>query len=123
MTRLMLLILAALLALVAPAAAINFLQDYDPSTKAGDPAWFAFAVTPSDSADLAEYCTALWVGSAGNVAVVMAGQEIPGMTAAAANAVSVTFAGVNAGQWLPIRIGRVMATNTTATSSLVCVYR
>ena len=121
--RWFLLTLCALLALAVPAAAINLLQDYDPSTKAGDPAWFADAVTVSDSADLAHYCTALWVGSAGNVAVVMAGALPAGQSTAAALAAAVTFAGVNAGQWLPIRVLRVMATNTTATSSLVCVYR
>ena len=104
------------LALGALAAIDSPITRYGPSTEAGDPAYDALAVTPSDSADLSWYSTALWVGGAGNVAVVMAAQHQPGMTSTAASAVAVTFTGVPAGTWLPIRAGRVMNTNTTATS-------
>lgn len=74
------------------------------------PAWTAVAVTPADS-DLAAMPTkALYVGVAGNVAVVMAG-----------GGSAVTFVGVPAGAILPIRVDRVNSTNTTATS-IVALY-
>jgi hypothetical protein len=120
--RRLLFTLCALLALAAPAAAINLLQDYDPSTKAGDPAWFADAITPSDSADLAHYCTAVWVGGSGNLFAVTAGALVPGESVAAASSTATLFQGINSGQWMPVRVGRIMASNTTATE-IVCVYR
>jgi hypothetical protein len=75
------------------------------------PAWEAVAVTPSDEADISlAPCRALYVGGAGDVAVVMAGGEA-----------AVTFAGVTAGAILPIRVDRVNSTNTTATA-IVALY-
>jgi hypothetical protein len=74
-----------------------------------DPASNAVAVTPNDSTDLTYTCRALFVGGAGNLAVVMAGGQ------------TITFTGVTAGALLPIRASRVMATNTTATS-IVAVW-
>ncbi len=68
----------------------------------------AVAVTPSDSTELAP-CRALYVGGAGNVAVVMKGGA------------SVTFTGATAGSILPIRVTKVMSTNTTATA-IVAIY-
>lgn len=74
------------------------------------PAWTAVAVTPADS-DLATMPTrGLYVGAAGNVAVVMAG-----------GGSAVTFVGVPAGTFLPLRVDRVNSTNTTATS-IVALY-
>lgn len=71
------------------------------------------AVTPSDTVDIAKvdyaYPRALWIGVAGNVAVVT-----PDGTAA-------TYVGVAAGTLLPIQTRRVNATNTTATD-LVAIY-
>lgn len=64
----------------------------------------AFAVTPSDSADI-NATRALYIGAAGDVAVVMAD-----------DASEVTFVGVTAGAILPVRVSRVKATGTTATS-------
>ena len=64
----------------------------------------AEAVTPSDTTKLSAVTRALYVGGAGNVAVLMA----DGSTA--------TFVGVPAGSVLPIRVQRVNSTNTTATS-------
>jgi hypothetical protein len=81
-------------------------------TRAGSvsaPAKHAFAVTPSDSTDLAQETRALYVGSSGNLAVIMASGE------------TVTFAGVAAGSLLPIRVDRVKATGTTA-SDILGVY-
>lgn len=62
------------------------------------------AVTASDSTVLA-VTRAVWVGGAGNLAVVF---EDGGS--------AVTLTGVTAGQLLPIRVTKVMSTNTTATS-------
>lgn len=70
------------------------------------PAEHAEAVTPSDSTDLVVVSRALYVGVTGDVAVVMA------------SGAAVTFVGVAAGSLLPIRVSRVKATATTATSIL-----
>ena len=66
------------------------------------PAHDAAAVTPSDSTVVA--FRSLWIGGAGNVAVM----PLNGDTA-------VTFSTVAAGTLLPIAVRQVMATNTTAT--------
>lgn len=62
------------------------------------------AVTASDSTVL-PVTSAVWVGGAGNLAVVF---EDGGS--------AVTLTGVPAGTLLPIRVTKVMSTNTTATS-------
>lgn len=62
------------------------------------------AVTPNDSTVLS-VTSAVWVGGAGNLAVVF---EDGGS--------AVTLTGVPAGTLLPIRVTKVMSTNTTATS-------
>lgn len=62
------------------------------------------AVTPSDSTPLPWLSRGLFVGGAGDVVVVRRDGE------------QVTFTGVAAGTWLPIRVAGVMATGTTATS-------
>lgn len=62
------------------------------------------AVTPSDSADLANVTRAIYVGGAGAIAVV----SPTGQT--------VTFSAVPVGTLLPIRAARVKATGTTATN-------
>lgn len=69
-----------------------------------DPGFGAFAVTPSDSTVLAAV-RALYVGVTGNVAVQTAGSST-----------AVTLIAVPAGAILPIRVTKVMSTNTTATS-------
>lgn len=68
------------------------------------PADHAFAITPSDGSDLAYVPRAIYVGGYGDVAVITAGGE------------TVTFVGMSAGDLLPVRASRVMATGTTATS-------
>lgn len=66
------------------------------------PATHGFAVTPSDSLDLAETTRALYVGSGGTLVLrLLSGQ-------------TVTLAGVSAGSVLPLRADRVLATGTTA---------
>jgi|SRR5579864_4059165 len=95
--------------------AIRPLQDWDIATKAGNPAYDASLLTKSDTADLPFYSTGLYVGGTGDLNVVMADQHIPGMSAAAATAVAVKFSAAPVGTYLPIRIGRLMSTGTTAT--------
>lgn len=68
------------------------------------PAAHAFAVTPNDSADLVETTRALYVGATGSVAAVMASGS------------TVTFAAIQAGTTLPVRVTRVLATGTTASA-------
>lgn len=64
------------------------------------PAVNAAEVTPDDSVDLPVTTRALWVGSAGDLAIRTAGGDV------------VTLAGV-AGM-VPVRVDRVLATGTTA---------
>lgn len=74
-----------------------------------DPASQAAAVTPNDSADLTSVARGLYVGGAGAVNVDMPDGS------------TVLFSGVNSGQILPVRVRRVRATSTTATS-IVALY-
>lgn len=64
------------------------------------------AVTPSDSVNLSSGCRAIYVGGAGDVALV--GDD----------GVAGTFAAVAAGTILPCQAKRVNLTNTTATLML-----
>ncbi|MGC8518471.1 MAG: spike base protein, RCAP_Rcc01079 family [Steroidobacteraceae bacterium] len=68
------------------------------------PALNALEVTPSNTAALPFLSKRLWVGGAGNVALLTAGGQ------------SVIYAGVPAGTYLNVRTAQVMATNTTATN-------
>jgi hypothetical protein len=72
-----------------------------------DPAKFGGAVTPSDSTVLTP-TRALYVGTAGNVSVLMM------------NGVTVTFSNVQAGI-LPIQVTQVLATGTTA-SNIIALW-
>lgn len=60
------------------------------------------AITPSDGVDLAAETRALYVGSAGDIALVLVSGD------------AITFAAVPAGTLLPVRAMRVKATGTTA---------
>lgn len=73
------------------------------------PARDAAAVVPNDFADLVQLPRALFVGTAGNVAVVMAGGQ------------SVVFENCAAGVVLPVRAARIRATGTTA-GALVALW-
>jgi len=73
------------------------------------PAEDAFAITPSNTVDLANFSRAIWVGGTGDVKVDMVGSG------------TVTYTTVPAGYMLAVRASRVYATGTTATS-LVAVY-
>jgi hypothetical protein len=68
------------------------------------PANRGVAVTPSDSAEFAVVTRAIFVGGAGNVAVILASGD------------TVTFVGVPVGTFLPLACRAVKATGTTATS-------
>jgi hypothetical protein len=72
----------------------------------GQPAVHAFVVAPSDSEEVTYVTRAVFVGGAGNMAVVMFGGE------------TVTFSGILAGTTLPIRVKKVLTTETTATLML-----
>lgn len=63
----------------------------------------AAAITKSDSA--ANVYDAVYVGGAGNIAVILENDSA-----------AVTITGVLAGTLLPIRTSKVMSTNTTATA-------
>jgi len=73
------------------------------------PASFAAAITPNDSTDLTMATRGIYIGGDGNLSVVTVGDQ------------TVLFSNVVAGSILPIRVKRVMATNTTATN-LVGMY-
>jgi hypothetical protein len=69
------------------------------------------AVTASDTVALPNgVCRALWVGGAGNIAIL-----------AEDDAAAVTLSGVQAGTIIPVRTRRVNSTNTTATL-IVALY-
>lgn len=68
------------------------------------PADDGFAITPNDGADLARVPRSIYVGGAGNIALVTA------------KGTSLTFQGLSAGQVLPLRVNRVLSTGTTATN-------
>ena len=75
---------------------------------------YALAVTPSDSADIADggRCVGLYVGTAGDVTVVFDRRP---------DSETVTFVGVPAGSPVPGRIRRVMHTGTDA-DDIVALY-
>lgn len=72
------------------------------------PASGAYAVTPNDSTNLPTAARALYIGGAGNVAL------LPSRDTPAAS--PVVFVGVPAGTILPCSAVRVKATDTTATN-------
>lgn len=73
-------------------------------TSLDSPGHRAAAVTPNDSTDLTNAARALWVGGAGNLAVVTTGGD------------TVTLTAATAGSVVPVRVARVLSTGTTATA-------
>ena len=67
------------------------------------PARSAFAVTPNDGADLSTPTRALYVGTAGNLSVILVGDSA-----------AVLLKNLSAG-YHPLRCKRIRATGTTAT--------
>jgi hypothetical protein len=69
------------------------------------------AITPADATDLAPFhIRALWVGGAGNLSIIAAGDQ-----SANGSGTAVTITGVPAGTIIPIAVKKVM-TATTATA-------
>jgi hypothetical protein len=75
-----------------------------------DPVPNAAAVTPSDSTNLPEITTAIWVGTAGDVTVDMSN-----------DGTNVTFPNLTVG-WHPIRCKKIYSTGTHATG-IVAVWQ
>lgn len=75
---------------------------------AADPAIGAVAVV-NDVTIVPAYCRGLYVGTTGNVSVIMS------------NNTTATFVAVQAGTVLPIRVKQVTASGTTATS-IIALY-
>lgn len=75
------------------------------------PALTAAPVTPSDTDLLLPPSRALWVGSTGDLAVVMEGDN--------SNTV-ITFIGIPSGTWMPLRVKFVMEASTA--SDIVAVF-
>jgi hypothetical protein len=73
------------------------------------PASDGAAVTPNDNTDLAVASKRLWIGGAGNVALI----TVKGTT--------LTYTAVPAGTYLMVRASRVKSTGTTA-SNIVAEY-
>jgi predicted S18 family serine protease len=73
------------------------------------PAMNAAAITPSDSVAMEMTSRGIYVGVGGNISVLTAGGD------------TVVFVGVFPGTIIPIRVNRVNATGTTA-SSLLSLY-
>lgn len=76
------------------------------------PARKAAAVTPHDTNNLADYCSALFIGVAGDVALIPVGS---------ADETPVVFKNCAAGSILPVQARLVRATATTATN-IVALY-
>lgn len=80
---------------------------HDPFDRTTDspiaPAEDCFAITPSDSADLARATKAIYVGRAGDIALVPVRGNLP-----------VMFRNVAAGTIIDVRVRAVRATGTTA---------
>lgn len=70
----------------------------------------AVAVTPDDDVDI--NARALWVGSTGDLEVVMAGERDPDNT--------VVFSNVPGGTWMPISVRRVM--EATTAEDIVAIF-
>lgn len=69
------------------------------------PAEVCFAITPSDTADLAQATKALYVGTGGAVSIIPVRGTSP-----------ITFANVADGSILDVRVKAVRATGTTASN-------
>lgn len=76
----------------------------DFSTGLSSPAKQAFAIAPNDAADLTVSTRGIYVGSGGNLRLLLVGDTTP-----------VTFENVIGGVTHPFRVRRVYATGTDAT--------
>jgi len=79
----------------------------DFTTGLGAPLTDGTVVTPSDTVDLPHITRALYIGTAGNLRVTLAGGSV------------LDFAGLAVG-WHPVRVARVHAAGTTAANITGC---
>lgn len=70
-------------------------------------------VTPDDSTDLSAVSRALFVGTSGSLAVVMAGGT---------STATISFSSIPAGTLLPIRVSRVLLTGSSNTTGIVSLW-
>ena len=80
------------------------------STGWNAPARRAVSITANDSTDLVNVSRGLYVGSSGDIAVILADDTAV-----------VVIVGVGAGSILPLRVKRLRSTDTTA-SDIVALY-
>jgi len=80
-------------------------QSHTPNTQS--PVSHALAITPNDGVDLAYVSRAIFLGTGGDLTVLMADGS------------PASFVNMAPG-WHPIRVGRVMATGTTADHIVGC---
>lgn len=73
-------------------------------TNLQDPITSAFEITPDDDSDLADVATGLYVGTSGDVAVILANDTQ-----------EVVLPNLAAGVWHPMCVKRVLDTGTDAT--------
>lgn len=81
------------------------------SRLATDPAYDAFTIQPSDIDCLSRETRALYIGTGGNLTVVMSGPS----------QAMVTFVNVQGGTLLPLAVVQVRSSGTTA-SDIVALY-
>lgn len=82
---------------------------YTSATGLDSPARGAFAITPDNNNDVTFVTRGIYVGTGGDLAVIMASGD------------AVTFTGLMGGTIYPLRVSRVKSTGSTA-SSLVGLY-
>lgn len=86
----------------------DFFKTY--TTNLTAPGTHAFAIVPSDSADLPMVTRGVYVGQAGDLSAILNDDDAP-----------VTFAGLLTGVLYLLRLRRVLATGTTS-GALVGIY-
>lgn len=96
--------LSWLLAFVLPAAFLDFFKGQPDDLD--NPPRNAVSVTKSDTNDLAYTSRGVYIGTTGNLAVIMDGGQ------------SVVFKNLAAGMMHPMRVTRVLSTGTTAVDIL-----
>lgn len=81
-------------------------DSYQPGLES--PIFGAESVTPDDEDEFDRPSRALYVGTGGNISVLMH------------NGVEITYTNVPDGSWMPLRCRRVNATGTNATDIVAC---
>ena len=104
-------LLVAALCLTPAAAQTDPFKDFNDSVSAQCTHWTT--ITPSDSADLTTIPKAIYVGGAGDIAMI--GAKAPPA------ATGVTWKAVPASALLPVRPRRILATGTNATFLIACL--